>query len=133
MFNLSMDNFKEFTFEVPHHLPNMPPEHKCYQIYGHLFCVALHIVGLVDAQSGWIMDFGEAKQAFQPFYDLLDCCYLVGVAGPENSTSENLARWIGRHVRSVLPGLNAVIVVKPAPLAASIAVRTCRLSVGRKN
>ena len=105
-----MEIFKEFTFEAAHRLPMVPPEHKCARLHGHSFQVALHVCGDVDPELGWFMDFAEIDAAFKPFYDQLDHYYLNEIAGLENPTSENLARWIWQRVAPSLPGLSKVVV-----------------------
>lgn len=105
-----MDIFKEFTFEAAHLLPNLPPAHKCSRLHGHSFRVEIHVSGPVDPELGWVMDFGDIKQVFQPFYDQLDHYYLNEVPGLENPTSENLARWVWDRVAPSLPGLSKVVV-----------------------
>ena len=84
-----MELFKEFTIEAAHRLPNAPVGHKCQRLHGHSFRIELHVRGSVEADTGWIMDFGDIKQAFQPLYEQLDHHYLNEVEGLENPTSEN--------------------------------------------
>ena len=105
-----MEIFKEFTFEAAHRLPNVPPQHKCARLHGHSFLAALHVRGMVDEHSGWIIDFSEIKEAFQPLYDRLDHNFLNDIEGLENPTSENIARWIWTRVKPQLPGLTQVLV-----------------------
>lgn len=105
-----MEIFKEFTFESAHRLPNVPAGHKCGRLHGHSFKVELWMCGPVGAESGWIMDFGDVKTAFAPFYDQLDHHYLNDIPGLENPTSEVLARWIWRNVRPRLTLLSKVVV-----------------------
>ena len=105
-----MEIFKEFTFEAAHRLPNVPPHHKCARLHGHSFLAALHVRGMVDERSGWIIDFSEIKDAFQPLYDRLDHHFLNEIEGLENPTSENIARWIWTRVKPQLPGLTQVLV-----------------------
>ena len=105
-----MDIFKAFTIEAAHRLPNVPAEHKCARLHGHSFRIELHVCGVPDAHSGWIMDFADLKSAFQPLFDRLDHHYLNEVPGLENPTSENLARWIWRELQSRLPQLAKVVV-----------------------
>jgi 6-pyruvoyltetrahydropterin/6-carboxytetrahydropterin synthase len=102
--------FKEFTFESAHRLPNVPQGHKCSRLHGHSFNVALHVRGPVGVDSGWVMDFGDIKKAFQPLLDRLDHNYLNDIEGLENPTSEVLARWIWRRLRPGLPLLAEVVV-----------------------
>jgi len=105
-----MEIFKAFTFEAAHRLPNVPPDHKCFRLHGHSFRVELRVRGPVDARLGWVRDFADIKKAVSPIRDQLDHHYLNEIEGLENPTSENLARWIWRRVRAVLPDLCEVIV-----------------------
>lgn len=105
-----MEIFKEFTFEAAHRLPNTPPGHKCSRLHGHSFRVQLHVEGSPSESEGWIMDFADIKEAFQPVLALLDHYYLNEIDGLANPTSENLARWIWRRVKSQLPELSMVVV-----------------------
>jgi 6-pyruvoyltetrahydropterin/6-carboxytetrahydropterin synthase len=100
-----MEIFKEFTFEAAHRLPNVPPGHKCARLHGHSFRVEVHVRRPIDPDTGWVMDFGDIKQAFQPYYDQLDHNYLNEVEGLSNPTSEHHARWIWQRLRPALPGL----------------------------
>ncbi|MGC3982177.1 MAG: 6-carboxytetrahydropterin synthase QueD [Steroidobacteraceae bacterium] len=105
-----MDIFRIFTIEAAHRLPNVPAGHKCSRLHGHSFRIELHLSGEVNAQTGWIMDFAEVKKIFQPTYDRLDHHYLNDIAGLENPTSENLARWIWNAIKPQLPLLSKVVV-----------------------
>lgn len=105
-----MDIFKEFTFEAAHRLPNVPADHKCARLHGHSFRVELHVRGTIGPDNGWVMDFNDIKQAFQPLHDQLDHRFLNEVDGLTNPTSENIARWIWRRLRQSLRGLCQVVV-----------------------
>ena len=105
-----MDIFKTFRLEAAHRLPNVPPGHKCARLHGHSFAVELQVSGPLGEDSGWVMDFAELKQAFQPLYDRLDHHYLNDIEGLENPTSERLAVWIWDRLKPALPLLSAVTV-----------------------
>lgn len=105
-----MEIFKEFTFEAAHRLPGVPAGHKCARLHGHSFRIELHLTGPVQEQTGWVMDFGDIKSAFQPLYEQLDHHYLNEIGGLENPTSEMLAKWIWDGVKPRLPMLSAVVV-----------------------
>lgn len=105
-----MELFKEFSIEAAHWLPNVPEGHKCRRLHGHSFRISIHVEGPVNPQLGWVMDFADLKAAFRPIEDQLDHRCLNDVAGLENPTSENLARWIWEHLRPGLPELSKVIV-----------------------
>ena len=76
-----MEIFKKFSFEAAHRLPNVPPGHKCARLHGHSFRVEIHIRGPEDPRLGWVMDFGDLKEAFQPLLDQLDHYYLNEIEG----------------------------------------------------
>ena len=103
-----MQIFKEFSFEAAHRLPNVPPGHKCARLHGHTFYVRIQVEGDVGEHSGWVMDFYDIKQAFQPLHDRLDHYYLNDIEGLENPTSENLARWIWSRLKPALPQLSQI-------------------------
>jgi 6-pyruvoyltetrahydropterin/6-carboxytetrahydropterin synthase len=105
-----MDIFRAFTIEAAHRLPHVPHGHKCARLHGHSFRIELHLRGDVDAHAGWVMDFADVKAAFQPTYDRLDHHYLNDIAGLDNPTSENLARWIWNEMKPLLPLLRKVVV-----------------------
>ena len=105
-----MDIFKIFRIEAAHHLPNVPAGHKCARLHGHSFAVELIVSGEAGAQTGWVMDFAEIKQAFQPLYERLDHHYLNDIEGLENPTSEQLAIWIWTRLKPTLSQLSTVVV-----------------------
>ena len=103
---------REFTFEAAHRLPNAPPDHKCTRLHGHSFRIELLCEGEIDPHAGWLLDFAEIKRAFTPLYEQLDHRYLNEVAGLENPTAENLARWIWTRLKPELPLLTQVTVAE---------------------
>jgi 6-pyruvoyltetrahydropterin/6-carboxytetrahydropterin synthase len=105
---MTIEIFKEFSFEAAHKLPNVAAGHKCGRLHGHTFYAKLYVKGAIDGQSGWVMDFADIKAVFKPIYDQLDHYYLNDIKGLENPTSENLAVWIWDQLIPVLPNLSAV-------------------------
>lgn len=106
----TMQIFKEFSIEAAHRLPNVPEGHKCARLHGHSFQISIYIEGSVDPHTGWIMDFSDIKAAFKPIYETLDHHYLNDIAGLENPTSENLARFIWQKLKPSLPPLSKIII-----------------------
>jgi 6-pyruvoyltetrahydropterin/6-carboxytetrahydropterin synthase len=105
-----LEIFKSFTLESAHRLPNVPAGHKCARVHGHSFRVEIHVRGPLHPELGWVMDFADVKDAFEPLFRQLDHHYLNDVPGLENPTSEHLARWIWQRLQPVLPQLTAVVV-----------------------
>jgi|TARA_B110000483_G_scaffold114954_1_gene139532 6-pyruvoyltetrahydropterin/6-carboxytetrahydropterin synthase len=103
-----MEIYKDFSIEAAHRLPNVPEGHKCARLHGHSFLVRIVVSGEPGEQSGWILDFSEIKQVFQPIFTQLDHNYLNDIEGLENPTSENLALWIWRELKPLLPQLSRI-------------------------
>ncbi len=108
--NFQVELTKEFHFEAAHSLPHVPPDHKCARLHGHSFRVEVTVKGPVDPHTGWVMDFADLKAVFEPLEDQLDHRFLNDVPGLENSTSENIARWIWVRLQPKLPLLWSITV-----------------------
>ena len=106
----TMEIFWEFKFEAAHRLPDVPTDHKCSRLHGHSYQVQVHVKGPVEEQSGWVVDFGNIRDACKPVIAQLDHYYLNEVPGLENPTSERLAAWIWNELASSLPMMSAVMV-----------------------
>ena len=105
-----MEIYKEFTIEAAHRLPNLPPQHKCYNLHGHSFKIQIRVEDQLDEKLGWVMDFAEISAKFKPLFEQLDHHYLNDIKGLENPTSENLACWIWEQLKPTLPQLSTVVI-----------------------
>lgn len=103
-----MELYADFRFEAAHRLPNVPEGHKCARLHGHSYFVRLTIHGDVNPATGWVIDFDDIANAFNPLLAQLDHYYLNEVEGLENPTSENLAIWIWQRLKPNLAMLEAV-------------------------
>lgn len=99
-----------FTFESAHHLPRVPPTHRCHNLHGHSYRVELQLEGPVDPESGFVADFFDIETAFEPLRLQLDHHCLNDVEGLENPTAENIAIWIWNRMKALLPQLTRVVV-----------------------
>jgi 6-pyruvoyltetrahydropterin/6-carboxytetrahydropterin synthase len=99
-----------FRFEAAHHLPKVPPGHKCHRMHGHGYGIEIEVAGPIDAERGWYMDFADLKGATEPVRAALDHQVLNEIEGLENATSELLAVWIWQRIAPALPGLTRVTV-----------------------
>ncbi len=88
-------------------------------MHGHTYTVVIGLEGEVDAQSGWIVDFGDIKAAFKPLETVMDHHCLNELEGLENPTAENMARWIFERIKSALPHV-VDVTVKETPTTAAI-------------
>ena len=105
---MTLEIYKQVTFEAAHRLPHVPDGHQCGRLHGHSFQVTLRVRGPIGEKSGWIMDFADLKAAWKPLHDVLDHHYLNEVDGLENPTSEVLARWIWRRMCNSVPLLSEI-------------------------
>lgn len=105
-----MEIFVTFTFDASHALPNVPPGHKCGRMHGHRFQVEVHVDGPLDERLGWVIDFADLKALCDPIIEQLDHRDLGEIAGLQNPTSENIARWFWQTLKPELPILSAIIV-----------------------
>src|SRR5262245_25203190 len=101
---------KTFGFESAHFLPHVPADHKCRRVHGHSFRADVRVAGEVDPKMGWLVDYADIAAAIEPVRLALDHRNLNEVAGLENPTSENIARFIWERLAPALPGLSEVVV-----------------------
>ena len=101
---------KSFHFEAAHDLPTFPEGHKCKRLHGHSFRFDVIVEGAVDPAMGYLIDYGDIKRVVDPIVKELDHYYLNDIPGLENPTSEMLAVWIWKRVKTALPQLAAIMV-----------------------
>lgn len=101
---------KTFGFEAAHDLPTFPEGHKCRRLHGHSFRFDIVVEGEVDPAQGYLIDYGDIRKVVDPIVRELDHQYLNDIPGLENSTSENLSRWLWDNIKRQLPLLTKIIV-----------------------
>jgi 6-pyruvoyltetrahydropterin/6-carboxytetrahydropterin synthase len=101
---------KTFSFEAAHSLPTFPDGHKCRRLHGHSFRFEVVVEGEVDAERGYLIDYGDIKLAAEPIVKQLDHYNLNEIDGLENPTSELIAKWIFERIKPALPQLTSIIV-----------------------
>lgn len=97
--------FREFRFEAAHRLPDAPPGHKCRRLHGHSYRLVVHLRGIIDPATGWVMDFAAMRSAVDPIIEQLDHHYLNEIDGLSQPTAEVITRWIWSRLKPALPGL----------------------------
>ncbi len=103
--------------------PNVPPGHKCARLHGHSFRVELKVEGEPGAQTGWIMDFGDVKAAFQPIYDRLDHHYLNDIPAWRTRPARTWRCGSGTNSSPACRRWARSPCTKPAPPAVATAAR----------
>jgi 6-pyruvoyltetrahydropterin/6-carboxytetrahydropterin synthase len=109
---MKMELRKTFQFEAAHLLPHLPQSHKCRRLHGHSFKVDIVVAGECDPKLGWLMDYADISVAFKPIWEKLDHRYLNDIAGLDNPTSEQIALWIWKRLKTKLPLLAEVVVAE---------------------
>lgn len=105
---MSFELKQHFRIESARYLTGLEPSHPCSKMHGHSFKITLSIIGDLDPQKGWVIDYHEITKVMKPLLDQLDHKVLNEVSGLENPTSELLAKWIYRKTKSHIPGLKSV-------------------------
>ena len=100
--------FRQFTFDSAHFLPNVPETHKCRQIHGHTYKMAIFIEGEPDKDLGWVIDFAVVKEIVEPVVSMVDHKLLNNVPGLENPTCELLAVWLWNKIKQGIPALKRI-------------------------
>ena len=97
--------YKKFNIESARSLPNVPKNHPCHRLHGHSFKIIISVEGQIDEQSGFVTDFQEIEDAFNPIKKILDHSYLNDIEGLSNPTSENICIWIWNKIESSIPNI----------------------------
>jgi 6-pyruvoyltetrahydropterin/6-carboxytetrahydropterin synthase len=66
------------------------------------------VEGEVDEAKGYLIDYGDIRQAADPIVRQLDHYYLNEIQGLANPTSEVLARWLWLRLKPLLPQLSQI-------------------------
>lgn len=106
---MSTSIVQAFRFEAAHRLPNVPAGHRCARMHGHSYRVEVKVTGVLDPHTGWVIDFYDVEDAFEPVMAALDHRVLNEVSGLENPTAENIAIWIWTAL-SAIQGLTEIVV-----------------------
>jgi len=78
-----------FSFDAAHYLPWY--DGKCANLHGHTWEVEITVEGVVDPQTGMVLDFIVLKQIVEPWIENLDHSLLNDEIS--NPTAENIALW----------------------------------------
>ena len=74
------------------------------------------MLGEINPQTGYLIDFGEIKQIVKPYVDMLDhwCINEVGerdnIELLKNPTSENIAKWYFETLKPKINGLHSILI-----------------------
>ena len=57
-----MEIFVKFDFAASRRLTKLPKEHPCSRVHGHTFQVEITLVGEVDSNTGFMVDFSFIEE-----------------------------------------------------------------------
>lgn len=106
------------TFSAAHFLAI--PGHKCERLHGHNYVVTVAVTGLVDAATGFVVDFAVLKRVLAPTIERLDHRVLIAGSNPDLRVVPEADRArveVGGATRFVLPASDVVVI----PVAATTA------------
>ena len=96
-------------FEAARKLTKVPEGHPCSNLYGLAFKLEIHIEGDVNPDTGFVVDFSEIEECFEPLKEKLDHNYLNDIEGLENPTSEVVVEWIWENLKPELESLSRLV------------------------
>ena len=100
---MNVELVKEFYLEAAHRVPQS--QGPGARLHGHSLKVEVVVQGEVDPEPGWLVDYGEIKLRFQPFYERLDHHYINEVHGMTDPSLAGIGAWIKERLAPGLPGL----------------------------
>lgn len=86
---------KAFKFDSAHSLPDY--NGPCVFLHGHTYLLEVTLEGVVDHESGFVMDYTEMKAIIDPLILKLDHSNLNTII--QNPTCENLVLHIGNYIK----------------------------------
>jgi 6-pyruvoyltetrahydropterin/6-carboxytetrahydropterin synthase len=93
---------REYTFDSAHYLPRVPDGHKCKRLHGHTYTLIPTVSGIVDEDSGMILDFADLDVLVKrAIVDRVDHRCLNDLY--ENPTAENMVGAMALDLIKVLP------------------------------
>ena len=103
---------QRFSFDAAHQLGAGAAENR--RLHGHSFYVEVVLRGEADEKTGFLRDFSEVDTTLKQVRELLDHRLLNEVEGLDSPTLENIARFIHRRAKALLPEVIRVRVERPS-------------------
>ena len=93
---------KEFLIEAAHR--NTAGAGRAGRLHGHSFQIEVIVEGEVDPRLGWLIDYGDIKEAFGPLHNQLDHRYLNEIEGMNSASLSDIAAWIQERLAPTITG-----------------------------
>jgi 6-pyruvoyltetrahydropterin/6-carboxytetrahydropterin synthase len=95
---------KKFKFEAAHQLDRLPDTHPCSRLHGHSYTVEVVLKAeSLDAEKGWVMDYGDLSKLMDPIIKELDHHNLNDLGWGLPTTAECIAVVIYNKLQGKCP------------------------------
>lgn len=85
---------KQFTFSASHQLLNLADSHPCYRLHGHNYIVEAELQAAELNSNGFVRDYNDLDDLKKYIDDTLDHRHINEVFGHDDTTAENLAKFL---------------------------------------
>ena len=99
---------KQFTFSASHQLLNLSDDHPCHRLHGHNYIVEIELKSETLDATGFVRDYNDLDALKQYIDDTLDHRHLNEVFGHDDTTAENLARFLYDWGKTKWPEVSSV-------------------------
>lgn len=103
---MNVDLVKTFSFEAAHTTSKGRGAQN--EPHGHSYKLELVVSGEVDAHSGWLVDYGELTENFQPFFKEIDHHLLNDLPGLDDVSLQGLRAWALARLDPYVPHIKDV-------------------------
>ncbi len=111
---MKLELTQEFYFEAAHTLVRDYETASSKRVHGHTYHAAITVRGERNAATGMVIDLAALRVHIEVIRNMLDHRLLDEVQGIDSPTIENLALFIGDHIRALEPRASAVRISRKA-------------------
>ncbi len=105
---MKVELFKRFQFEAAHSTARGGDA--APKLHGHSYLVEVRLEGECREDLGWLVDYGEISDCFQPLFHQLDHHNLNEIEGLQDVTVAGVRRWIKERLTPAVAALKDVAV-----------------------
>jgi 6-pyruvoyltetrahydropterin/6-carboxytetrahydropterin synthase len=100
--------WKDFSFDSSAKFARAPLGSKRTKLHGYTYLLRLRIQGQFDEKMGWVIDFGDVKEAFNPIFKTIDHQPLWKLEGLLDSDVQSVANYVFKKAKDTLPYVTAM-------------------------
>lgn len=97
---MRIELIKTFQFEAAHARGG--------KLHGHSYVIDITCAGECDETLGWLVDYGEISNAFDPIYRALDHRKLEDVDGLDDVSLSGVEGWVTARIAHIIPFFQSV-------------------------